>query len=385
LATVSRRVKKQKKQQQKPTLIDNSTLAALAQCTARTAVINVMGFKSSEESAALLCGKAVHAGIEVFLRGGTIDSALERFAQMYQEWSDNNLAPGNPREYSNVAKILGRWLEENPLDRLPYVVQPDKIEIYFTVPLNDPTDSCDVCGGAHEGGEFMLTGLIDAIVTSKDGRLFFPLDHKTTASFNQDFIKKFRNDSQISGYSYALSYLTGQPVTGALINVIEIKRLPTDPKRKCKERGVRYEECGILHAKYQFFSPDRSAAQVESWRRTALRLAHEYRDLFELLKGNAAADLTDRERFEIVQQLPTEGEFNGGCVFCSLFDWCSTGRIPAMAEATLRWDPWITEEGLTEAKKKKEGLNEQTGSTQANLRGVGARRGAFRKPAAQST
>ena len=320
----------------KPTLVDNSTLAALAQCTTRTAVQNVMGYRSNEESAPLLCGKAVHAGIEVFLRGGSADESLLRFASLYQEWSDANLAPGNAREYTNVAKILGRWLEENPLHRLPYRVHPDKIEIYFAVPLDDD-------------GEFMLTGLMDAVAETEGG-LLWPLDHKTTASFNQDFVRKFRNDSQISGYSYALSYLTGQPVTGGLINMIEIKKLPSDPKRKCPDHKTKYAECGIYHAKYQFFSPDRTPQQIESWRHTAIALARRYKELFQAVQSYRKE--TEEEAFEFVQHLPTEGEFNGGCTFCGLFTWCSTGRIPAMAEATLKYDPWITEEGLTEAKKK---------------------------------
>jgi len=208
----------------------------------------------------------------------------------------------------------GRWV--NPVDELPYSVNPKLVEVKFAVPLDDD-------------GEFILCGTMDAIAQHRELLTRSPIDHKTTGNVTQDWVRGYQNDSQMSGYIYALRYMTGEEVNSAFINVIEIRKLPGS-ERKCKTHAVPYSECAPAHLKYMQFITDRTPRQLEAWRQTAIKLARQFRD-----------DLERYGTFQTIEGADTRGMFTGSCTYCELADWCMSGRLEKRAKTMLVYEPWI--------------------------------------------
>jgi hypothetical protein len=246
---------------------------------------------------------------------------MQALATEYYEYGTYEVLPNNRLFYDNVAAIMGRWLDTHPLDSLPYVVSPDLVEVGFAVPLD-------------EEGHYVLTGRLDAAVQIRSGKAWFVLDTKTTSRLTDQYVETYQLDSQMSGYIWALQQLTDEPVVGAFINVIIFDRLPSDAKRKCREHGVVYAECGPLHAKFSLFRVDRSPEQLEDWRQEALTLAQEWEWLF---KNYCQDDWRTK-----MPQVSQRGMFNRSCQYCEFKDFCIGGRRtdPAHFDSQYILNPW---------------------------------------------
>jgi len=227
-----------------------------------------------------------------------------------------------------ILSILERYLTENPIDSLPYTVE--QTEIAFQVPL---TDDIVYCGRIDLQGRMKHSDKYGAhpLVLS---------DTKTTRSITVMWEKKWKSDTQISGYIYAAQEHTGLPITGMYVEAIEIpdpltgRELKDGSRSKCKEHGIPYDECGIYHAKFRHLGPYwRTQEQLEAWKLTAIRLARKYRDL---------------HRFKIsdIMHIPMEGQFTSlqytnACVFCDLDNFCNVAERPVhIIDNYLKYDPW---------------------------------------------
>lgn len=305
--------------------IDNTILAAMSRCTTKGVLRYGLGMTTDEEFVTLQCGSAWHKAMEVYLRGGEDIDVLERFYEQYHDWSLENVPLGNRLEYGNVAQILDQWLADHWLVNAPYEVPgPDFVECGFAYPLD-------------AAGEIMFVGRYDGAVIDKQSGLWYVLDHKTTGWINVEKVNKYQLDSQMSGYIWALQQQVPDRVAGAYINMIELKKLPSDTKRKCKVHGVVYAECGPLHAISQVFMVERTPEQINQWHNTALVLARRYRDI--VYASGEYGDVT----LEDIPGMPIEGAFNGSCEWCEFSQLCTMGKPVDIMRANLihkPWEPW---------------------------------------------
>ena len=242
----------------------NSSLHSVALCST-LAWLHVNRYTTHEEIPALLCGKACHAAMEVYLATASKLEALEALDKGtaeepfdYKTWSDKHLAFFDRFRWENVRKIMSRWFDEHPRDKLPYTVHPDFVERKFEWPLDS-------------AGHHVIIGRPDHIGRMRAGRRGIVIvDHKTTKNINNYFIDSFDLDTQISDYWWVTENHFDEPVVWFYVNAIEIKALPTEAKRKCREHGTYTDKCGVKHVKFQVLSYQRTPAQLKEWHKNAL-------------------------------------------------------------------------------------------------------------------
>jgi len=302
-----------------PLVVDNTILAATAKCSTLAVMRQVLGLEAREESAKLKTGSAFHAMLACYLRGGTADEALEALAKFenYEDWTNEHVEGTDAYAFANIRKIAARWLETHPRERLPFVVPPDKVEVYFEYPLTDESDIW-YCGimdglGAYSGADYNI-------------------EHKTTGRIDKLWLRSMNLNSGISGYHWLAEKFLEHPIAGTFLNVQEISRLPSDPSRKCKEHGVTYSECGALHSKAEIAIVTRTAEALVEWRKTAIHLAKKYR---ELLKYSS---------IEMIQKVRMQGTTNNSCRWCAFSEFCYMGRDAGYAASNFTYDPWSPRE-----------------------------------------
>jgi hypothetical protein len=234
-----------------PLYIDNSTLRALAGCDLEAVLRYGWDYATRDERAMLLQGNAGHEALASYLRRDAVinpgdandvldvtTTALYRYRELYEQWSDENLSPDDRLTYQNTARILEAWFDQHPHDALPFSFPgPEFVEIGFAYPLT-------------KDGDIVFCGRMDGLPVDRTSGLTALLEHKFTGNISADWLKTFKLDSQLSGYLWAAQQHLGDAnVLGAYLNVLETRMVPGSD-RKCKEHGVAFSECGLQHVKY---------------------------------------------------------------------------------------------------------------------------------------
>lgn len=336
--------------------VDNSTLKAVAACPTQALLRYGLGYCSRGERIAADCGTAVHEALALWLRGEPNAVVMAKLEALWREPSER-LIPDDPKHYSfprrwnNLAIIMDEWLEQHRIEDVMWEPTPARmIEVGFQVPLG----TMCVCGteerrhdsycAPHDKSDdrqfrprFLFTGRLDAVVTATHDGARYVLDHKTTSRLGAGFVDRYRNDSQMSGYPWAVAQTFGEPVAGILINAIELKKVP-DSNRKCTTHGVPYAECGRFHCQSDTIIYQRSPWQLEEWERNALVLAEQWRTL---LGGVSGIDVTDATQVvEAISDTRTTGTFNGSCYWCDFKDFCPAGKPAQYLGSMLEHHPW---------------------------------------------
>ena len=296
-------------------IIDNTTLAAMQTCDTLAAVRYVLGHTMSEEAGPLICGSAIHTALEVWFKSGhDVAAALAAFEVVFKPWATEHATEDRDRfRYENVEAILRQWFATHPPTSLPFYTKPELIEVGFALPLAD---------------DVIFVGRLDALVWDAQGAWWI-VDHKSTYRLDDTWRRTHRSGAQLSGYILAAQQYLNAPVVGAYVNGIEVSLLPSDPVRKCRDHGVKYAECGALHARFEMLTTQRTPAQLAQWKDSALVLARR----FAALKAQV-------QSWDDVPAVPMTGQFTGACARCEFFDWCSTGRQRSMVDALMRHEPW---------------------------------------------
>lgn len=311
-----------------PLHIDNSTLSALSKCDTMALLRYGFGWTSEGESAALQCGTAIHTALEVYFKTASVKQAQAAFQTAYEAWSDANIPAAPERHqmyllryaYENVADILATWLKRHPLNAEPYKVYPDLVEIGFSFPLADGV---------------LFYGRYDAIVEERNTGMFYVLDHKTTGQITADWAHTFKTSTQITGYTWAAQQLIGKPVAGAIINGIQISKLPdvrfksNGEAYRCKEHGIGVDECRLTHTKESLAITQRDTQQIEAWKSGAIRLARRWQKLL--------AKYPTAESVSTAQQ---QGMFSGACRYCDFRNYCEVNRPADKLAQMLVHNPW---------------------------------------------
>lgn len=297
-------------------ILDNSILVATVECSTKVVMLYVLHWRSKEPKDAADVGNACHSGWEYHLKGFGIEESLTAFRNEYYKRLGQDPVVEERLGYLNVEKILREWLNRWPLEKLPFIADPQTVESGITVKLND---------------DFELFCKIDAPVRDRQTGQPWPLDHKTTGRINHWWVRKWKLASQLSGYTYGMQQSTGEIVPGAIINALELGKLP-DSSRKCKKHNLKFSECQAQHMVSQIFVVHRSPEVLANWHRDAVLAASK----FALIK-KVYADLS------YIPAVPQEGQFNGSCIFCEFNGWCMAGRPLHVVEQTMvqeRWEPW---------------------------------------------
>lgn len=330
--------------------VDNTTLAAVQACKTKAALRHVLDLVAgNEESACLDAGSAAHDALAMYFQGQQAEDCLRYFDLTYKPLvEDAGFEDPKHRfhrlSWPNLHNILEQWFEDHLMGSFPFSVDPELVEVGFEMPLSN---GC-VCGHTQdvhtnkngcryravckcEGYRpaFVFWGRADAVVQSRHDDALYVLDHKTTGRIGSYWAEKFRLDSQLSGYTWAIRETLGMPIAGAYINAIEFSTLPSDSSRKCRLHDVKFEECGSFHMKSSLLIYDRSEYQLKTWQGMALSLALQYRELGETVK-----------KVEDIHQVPMDGVFNNACGFCSFSDFCRAGRPEHYQDTMLKYSPW---------------------------------------------
>lgn len=309
-----------------PLHIDNSTFSAVAQCDTRALLRYVHGWTSQDESIALKAGTAAHACLETYFKTGDRKQALQALRTNYEEWAAQNVPVDGwnvKYAFENVRDLLKTWMRRHPLEQEPYKVFPDLVEVGFSFVLD-------------EQEQIYFYGRYDAIVEERASGQFYVLDHKTTGQLTSDWAHSFKLSTQITGYTWAAQQiLGGKRVSGAIINGIQISKLPDVRTKldgtpyKCKEHGTGVDECRLMHAKESLAITQRDPHEIEGWQRDAVRLAKKYRRL-----------VAKYPTVESVSTAPQQGKFANACKFCDFKAYCEVGRPAAQIATMLRHEPW---------------------------------------------
>jgi len=318
---------------------DNSATAAFAACKTKAIVRYGLGYTSIAESVSMAVGRAAHAALDTYLRGGATEKAQKSAMGRYLVEYTNHVEGGEEIEerlsLENTSTVLEKWFEAHREDQLLFYLDSADFEQDVAVKLDD-----GICP------EITFLGRLDGIAKLKHNGKWCVIEHKTTGFVNSYWSSQWHTSSQLTGYMWAASQILGEPVMGCLVDAIEFSLLPGDPVRKCKKHGVTYRECKKEHAKWEWINVTRAPWQIEQWKRDFSRLAMAY---------GKALETVNADPLYCIDELPMDGTFTGACRFCELKDFCGMGRGKNLMPLLLKHDPW---ELSMAAKWEKKGENE---------------------------
>lgn len=298
--------------------VSDSLLKSLATCSTLVAVKYALNLIAQEEIPVLKSGVVGHEALADYFISGSKASAMHVFREGYEMWAAVYVEdPASRLAYPQVKRVLSRWFDEHPINKLPFNVNPNLVEKGFNVPITD---------------DIVLIGRMDLIPTDEHTGGFLVVDNKFTKNAAYYWQKQFRSASQLSAYWYAAEKLLDETIVGAAINVIELPEVAKDPDARCRDHKVPRGQCYPFHSNFRIISYDRPRYQIESWRKTAIILARKFHNILKIV--DTADDL---------EMVPMEGSFTGHCRYCPLEEFCLKGRNPDTADSYLasaeEWTP----------------------------------------------
>lgn len=297
--------------------VDNSILSALATCETKAMMQYGYNLQAHDDvRAPAVAGTAIHKALEVYYRGGTIESVMDALHTAYYDFAKEHEEEGSRLCYNNVAEVVRSWIFSNPIDALPYKVSPDNVELPFILHLTE---------------NIWFTGRIDTIASRRDGQGVYLIDTKSTGRNDNKFNMQFYQSTQLSGYVWALEQILRRTVTGIYINVVDCRSVPNSA-RKCSVHKAPYADCGYMHMKHGLAGPFyRHQQQIETWRKNAIRLAKQWRALLD----RNAPDVN------LIYRVAQSGLFKyQACVLCGFHTFCRQGRNTDNLEDNFQSVTW---------------------------------------------
>ena len=305
-------------------------LMDLHSCETKAWTRHVKGFTSRGDAIKMIAGQGFHKAMEVLLdpvaqehqpREYAAVAALhatydDAFLRLAPEKLEPSLTP------QNLDRVLQRWIQMHPPAMLPWVrvLAVEEAFVSRTWTLGDV--------------QVNLIVRPDIVVEDRAGKIRW-VDTKTTGWHISDDSWKLalRLSLQTQLYSDAIvqKYGAEKAIYGGWVNAIELRQLPSDPKRKCATHKVVYAECGNEHAKAEFIECLTTEAKVAAAARDAEAAAEQF-----ALHTTLVADVT---------QLNVHGTSNNTCRFCPAADFCDSGRPVDALENFMVYEPYPVEVG----------------------------------------
>lgn len=214
--------------------IDNFALTMFQTCPAKYQLRIMEHWTSRRKSAALGFGGALHEGLAAWYKTGDKIKSLQAIDEAWPA----GLPVDDWRTKEKCLQVMVDYIKQWPKESFEVIGYPEvpMIENTFTletgiylrcqaclaVDVSDVWDeSCSNCEIPKEKIEY--GGIFDGLVNF--GTQAFVFEHKTTSMMGDYYFNQFRPNNQITGYIWAGRQLSGQPVTGAIINAIGIYRV----------------------------------------------------------------------------------------------------------------------------------------------------------------
>jgi len=297
--------------------VDNSALTPVAECTTKAALLGLNYGGRSASRDAMDAGSVMHDGLQKHFEGGTRDESFIAFDKAYEKYfPEEKPAEEDRLSKGNLSDIFGVYIDRNNLDTQPFdVIRAEEI-------VGCPLDN---------NGTIIIWGKRDLLIKDKSTGLILPLDHKTTGAVNFRWQNGWQLNSQLAGYTFITGKETGEMCTGAYVNAIEMRQLPTSTRR-CATHGMKYNECRLEHVVFKRLYYDYTQEMIDGWRMSAIMLANR----FKRIKKNFPS-------LDMIQYAPMEGMFNRSCAFCGFNKYCRAGRHPHTADQFMtqyEFAPW---------------------------------------------
>lgn len=216
--------------------VDNSTLSEVVTCPRKGAYKFLARRQLAKSRAALFFGGAIHKALEVRdrmmspmvtneVRVAMMDALVEYFDGVDMDSDFRNL------EYA--IRTIDKYNEVYRFDPLPPVTLPSgelAVELPFALEVGSVSinKSLLICDPDENNGQpfekyfdeltIVFTGKMDRLVRSKGELMVF--DHKTSSLGGPNFFNEFYTALQFRGYKWAAEQLTGERVSGVVINGI---------------------------------------------------------------------------------------------------------------------------------------------------------------------
>ena len=249
---------------------------------------------SSAESAALNFGSAIHLGMEYRYRNyqsNPVDVFFQDgIAPILTEFFDQHPTPMEDWRTLNWAfELLRRYNERYGKEEFSLLKYKEPQNCHQ---CEGKGQGCHWCNGTgkndmmvelpfalklfdHKDIPVFYTGKIDLPVLL-DNQLFV-LDHKTTGMLGPTFFDQMKMSSQQKGYCWAFQQLTGQKVTGYIINAIRSKEPPqyvtngTESKRGGKLTPEQWWKDSLQREKF-YLKPH----ELEEWKDNTIAIIEEF-------------------------------------------------------------------------------------------------------------
>jgi hypothetical protein len=211
--------------------IDNFALTMHQTCPAKYDLRIRQGWSTRHKSGALGFGGALHAGMAVWYKTGSLELAL---LEIHNRWPEG-IPVDDFRTKEKCITVMIEYTRHYPSEAFSVVGAADgnpMIEVPFTIDLErripfcskcmkaqkwDATH-CDACGEELEPIEY--GGIFDGLI--EFSRQVFVLEHKSTSVMGPSYFNQFKPNNQISGYIWAGGELSGKDVAGAMVNAIGV-------------------------------------------------------------------------------------------------------------------------------------------------------------------
>lgn len=237
-------------------VIDNSNFEYITTCP-RAAYYQILRKrKGSGNSAALNFGGGIHAGLEVRYKddmgcGLVLPTTYSKQCEALMEYVEKHpIGDDEFRTPTFAATVLQQYNQHYTSE--PFSVLKDDagnpmVELSFAVPI-----------GEVNGILCVWAGKVDVAISWENR--FWVLDHKTTSILGGTYFNQFYNSNQMIGYCWALQHLLNQPIAGALVNVLAIRR-PTKTGKSIEFVRQRFEY---------------PASRIELWQDNALQVIENF-------------------------------------------------------------------------------------------------------------
>jgi hypothetical protein len=207
---------------------DNSSLALFKACPRKYQLAIVEGWRPRTQSAPLTFGNDIHRCLEHYdaecLAGtqpeAAMRSTLRLAIRLIREWqfSDDHRTP-----YTFLRSIVW-YCEHYKGEAVKTHVLPEgepalELSFRFALPIQTPS-----------GEPYIYCGHIDKI-GNLHGRLFALERKHTTYRLDEKYFARYSPNSQILGYTYASRVVFNAPVSGVIVDAIQVGKTFSAPAR----------------------------------------------------------------------------------------------------------------------------------------------------------